>query len=145
MDAKRVAYIEGVCSQIREVSQTIGQTIKDIGYVGKYQALPPPRIIPYVSYEDRQRGLREVYSADESVRSLVDQLSATQHRVEVLENELLSARLALAERNADRVNPSPSQQTLDHTMHAKLRHMQDELNTMLNATNEAMKSNNNTY
>ena len=161
MDPKRIAYIEEVCNQIKQVSATIGSTIKEIGYVGKYQALPPPRIIPSLPIQERlldERGkLQPLYDTDLDVRMLVDQLSATQQKVDRLERDLLNAKLALADREADRSRrASPLSNPLsvapkltdqhqpDHTdaLTAKLLHMQRELNSMIEATTGAIEAKN---
>lgn len=85
---------------------------------------------------------------DESVRSLVDELSATQMRVAQLERELLDAKLALADRETNRAKPVPAKpatkgynDTRDDGLDnytGKLFQMQDELSTMIQATSDAI-------
>jgi len=130
MDPKRVAYIQEVCNQIKDVSSTIGQTIKHIGYVGKNKALPPASIVIPVE----ARSTQHLYMGNESVRSLTDQLTATQLKVDQLERELLKARLALADRTSSR-QPSPRPSNVgNEDMTWKLLCMQEEINKMIDQT-----------
>ena len=144
MDPQRLAYIQEVCNQIKGVSQTVGNTIKDIGYVTKHQAIPPAKIIPSSPPGERNATTRDLYMIDESVRSLVDDLSAAQMRVAQLERELLEAKLALADRDSTRARPAlPKPAVKVHTAVLdnytdKLFEMHDELSDMIQTTSNAI-------